>query len=167
MRFFNKTSRGTARFAADERGTQFAELAIVLPILCLLLATTAEFGRFFHTYTTLTKATRSAARFLTTAPANGADDDKARNLVVYGNTEGEGDPILPGLTTEQVTITREGGSVSAGMPEKVTVEIEGYNYQPLFDPVAFVKEDNASLNIEVGPKTTMRCMASIPSVPAS
>jgi len=33
--------------------------------------------------------------------------------------------------------------------------------------VAFVKNDNASLNIEVGPKTTMRCMPSIPSAASS
>ncbi|HEX9917980.1 MAG TPA: TadE family protein, partial [Pyrinomonadaceae bacterium] len=39
----------------DERGSQLAELAIVMPVLLVLLGTTAEFGRFFHTYTTLLK----------------------------------------------------------------------------------------------------------------
>jgi Flp pilus assembly protein TadG len=139
------------------------ELAIVLPVLCLLLATTAEFGRFFHTYTTLTKATRSAARFLTTAPGNGTDDDKAKNLVVYGNTEGDGDPVLRGLSTANVLITREGGATGAGMPEKVTVTIDGYTYQPLFNPGAFLNDDRASLQIEVSPHTTMRFLSSLPS----
>ena len=167
MRNFAQIRNALVRFAACERGTQMVELAIVLPVLLLMLATTAEFGRFFHTYTTLTKATRSAARFLTTAPANGADDTKAKNLVVYGNTEGEGDPLLNGLSTSHVTITREGGAPSAGMPERVTVEIDGYTYQPIFDPGAFIGNSDASLNIEVSPSTTMRFMSSLPSLPSS
>lgn len=151
------------RFFCCERGTQMVELAIVLPVLCLMLATTAEFGRFFHTYTTLTKATRSAARFLTTAPGNGSDDDKARNLLVYGNTEGEGNPVLQGLSTENVLITRTGGSASAGLQEKVTVSIDGYTYQPIFNPGAFLNNDDASLQIAVSPSTTMRMLSSLPT----
>ena len=52
----------------DERGTQLVELAIVMPILLLLLGATAEFGRFFHTYTTLLKGTRAAARYIVSQP---------------------------------------------------------------------------------------------------
>ena len=163
MRLYTKLRASAARLARCERGTQMVELAIVLPVLCVLLATTAEFGRFFHTYTTLTKATRSAARYLTTAPGNGADDAKAKNLVVYGNTEGDGDPLLQGLSTGNVSITRQGGAASAGMPEKVTVTIDSYVYQPIFNPGAFIKDDRASLNIEVSPSTTMRFLSSLPS----
>lgn len=159
MRFFKRLPKASAaRFARCERGTQLVELAIVLPVLLLLLATTAEFARFFHTYTTLSKATRSAARYLTTAPVDGSDDEKARNLVVYGSTVAEGDPLVHGLTTTQVNIVREGGVASAGMYERVTVEIDGYSYQPIFDPGAFIGNDHASLNVEVSPKTTMRFM---------
>lgn len=163
MRVFSHIAKRAGSLAACERGTQLVELAIVLPVLLLLLATTAEFGRFFHTYSTLTKATRSAARYLTTAPADGSDDAAARNLVVYGNTEGDGDPLVSGLSTTQVTITREGGAASAGMYERVTVEVEGYSYQPIFDPGAFVGDSRASLNVEVGPKTTMRYMTTNPT----
>ena len=163
MRLYRKLCAGARRLARCERGTQMVELAIVLPVLCLMLATTAEFGRFFHTYTTLTKATRSAARYLSTAPGNGADDDKAKNLVVYGNTEGEGNPVIQGLSTADVLITREGGAAAAGMPEKVTVRIDGYTYQPIFNPGAFINDDRASLQIEVSPSTTMRFLSSLPS----
>jgi len=159
MRFFKRLPQtAPGRFARSERGTQLVELSIVLPVLLLLLATTAEFARFFHTYTTLSKATRSAARYLTTAPVDGSDDEKARNLVVYGSTVAEGEPLVSGLTTLQVNITREGGIASAGMYERVTVEIDGYNYQPIFDPGAFIGNDHASLNVEVSPKTSMRFM---------
>lgn len=163
MSLISLMKKRSRRFVECERGTQFVELAIVLPVLCFLLATTAEFGRFFHTYSTLTKATRSAARFLSTAPANGADDAKARNLVVYGNTEGEGQPLLEGLSTSNVEITRMGGATTAGMYERVRVRIEGFAYQPLFDPGAFIGDSRASLNIEVTPATTMRFLTSRPS----
>ena len=149
------------RFARCERGTQLVELAIVLPVMLALFGATAEFGRFFYTYTTLSKATRSGARFLTTAPVGGADDTKAQNLVVYGNTEGTGDPLVGGLSPDQVTITREGGA--AVMPERVKVQIEGFTYQPLFDLGAFLGNDAASLNVNVSPSTTMRFLLTTPS----
>lgn len=144
------------RFTACERGTQLCELAIVLPILLLLFAATAEFGRFFYTYSTLTKATRGAARYLVTTPDKAGADLGAQNLVVYGNPEGTGEPILSGLTTDNVQITRQ-GTVN-GFPEKVTVGIENYTYQPIFDLGKFVGNRRVSLNIDIKPSTTMRLM---------
>lgn len=161
MRLLVNLRASALRFARCERGTQLVELSIVVPVMLLLLATTAEFGRFFQTYATLTKATRSASRYLTTAPANGADDAKAKNLVVYGNTEGTGDPVVHGLTTDNVTITRQGPNPA--IPERVTVQIDSYTYQPIFDPGAFVGDSRASLNIAVDAKSTMRYFSSLPS----
>src|SRR3954463_6408268 len=102
----NTFRRRPRRFWRGEAGTQLAEMAIVLPLMLVLFGATAEFGRFFYTYTTLAKATRSAARYLTVS--NKSPDAVAQNLVVYGNTEGTGDPILPGLDAGQVNIEREG-----------------------------------------------------------
>src|SRR5438045_4439980 len=116
------------RFARSERGTQLVELAIVLPVLLVLFGATAEFGRFFYTYQTLSKATRVGARYLTTAPTGGTADDKAQNLVVYGNTAGTGDPVVSGLSSANVSIARTGGSGS--MPERLPIGIEGFTYQP-------------------------------------
>lgn len=156
--------RGTlGRFARSERGTQLVELAIVLPVLLLLLVITAEFGRYFYTYTTLAKATRSGARYLTTASGSGADDASAKNLVVYGNTEGEGDPLVAGLSTTNVTVTRAGGNPGAGMPEKVTVKIEGYEYVPLFNLAGMSGNGDHTLAVDISPSTTMRVFTTIPS----
>jgi Flp pilus assembly protein TadG len=152
---------GLKRFARSERGTQLVELAIVLPVMLALFGATAEFGRFFYTYQTLTKATRTGARYLTVEAAGGASDAKAENLVVYGNAEGTGDPIIDGLTTDHIRITREGGV--AVMPERVKVEIDGYTYQPLFDLGALIGNGSWSLNVEVKPSTTMRFMLTTPS----
>ena len=147
--------------ARTEHGTQLVELAIVLPLLVLMLGAAAEFGRFFYTYQTLAKATRTGARYLTTESANGVNDPKAENLVVFGNPPGTGSPVVSGLTTEQVRIARTGGT--SAFPERVTVRIVGYTYEPLFDLGKLVGNPSLSLRIDVSPSTTMRYFSSIPS----
>ena len=155
----NKTRARTPRlFWRDERGTQFVELAIVLPIMILLFAAVAEFGRYFYEYTTLAKATRVGARYLINAPVDGSKDANAKNLVVYGNQAGTGNPVINGLTTANVTITRVGGADSS---QTVTVQITGYKYQPLFDLGKMINVPTLSLNIDVKPSVTMRHLLSI------
>jgi hypothetical protein len=149
------------RFARSERGTQLVELAIVLPVLLVLFGATAEFGRFFYTYQTLSKATRVGARYLTTEPANGASDDKAEKLVVYGSEDGAGTAVVSGLSDANIQITRTGGT--SVFPERVTVRIQGYTYQPIFDLGKLIGVRGLSLNIAVSPSTTMRYFSSIPS----
>jgi hypothetical protein len=121
----------------------------------------AEFGRFFYTYQTLAKATRTGARYLTTETANGKKDPAAENLVVYGNEAGTGKPVVSGLSPSQVQITRTGGT--SAIPERVTVKIVGYTYSPVFDLGKLVGKKSLSLSIDVSPSTTMRYFSSIPS----
>jgi Flp pilus assembly protein TadG len=156
-----KASLCARLLARNERGTQLVELAIVLPLLILMLGAAAEFGRFFYTYQTLAKATRTGARYLTTESAAGTNDPKAENLVVYGNQSGTGTPVVVGLTAGQVRITRTGGT--SAFPERVTVKIVGYTYEPLFDLGKLVGNPGLSLRIDVAPSTTMRYFSSIPS----
>lgn len=148
------------RFGREERGTQMVELAIVLPVLLVLFATVGEFGRYFYTYTTLAKATRSAARYLSTVKDTSGEDARAKNLVVYGDLDGDGDPLLSGLTTSNVNITRQGATpTSAGT---VTVKINGYVFSPIFDLGALVGSRNVSLRVAVSPATTMRYLMTQP-----
>ena len=160
LRLF-KPARLVGRFARSERGTQLVELAIVLPIVLMLMGAAAEFGRFFYTYQTLSKATRTGARYLTTESAAGTMDAKAKNLVVYGNQTGTGTPVISGLSGGNVTVTRTGGSNA--FPERVTVRIEGYTYQPVFDLGKLVGRPSLSLRVPVSPSTTMRHFSSNPS----
>ena len=161
MARIKRASRFARLLARSERGTQLVELAIVLPLLVLMLGAAAEFGRFFYTYQTLAKATRTGARYLTVESAAGTNDPKAENLVVYGNASGTGTPVVSGLTTEQVRISRTGGT--SAFPERVTVKIVGYTYVPMFDLGKLVGKPGLSLSIDVSPSTTMRYFSSIPS----
>ncbi len=150
-------------FRRDDRGLQLVELAIVLPVLVLLFAAVAEFGRYFHAYTTLAKGSRVAARYLATASASGGDDVAARNLVVYGNLAGTGSPIVDGLGVGNVDIIRRNAAgTEAGFPATVTVKIKDYKHTPIFDLGKLVNSAS-SLNIEIKPSVTMRYLLTQPT----
>lgn len=152
-----------ALFRRDDRGLQLVELALVLPILIVLFAAVAEFGRYFQAYTTLAKGSRVAARYLATASTCGADDPEAKKLVVYGNTAGTGSPIINGLAVENVNIIRRDatGAVTTGFPTTITVEIINFQHTPIFDLGALTKT-STSLNIAVKPSITMRYLLTQP-----
>jgi Flp pilus assembly protein TadG len=153
------------RFGRDERGTQLVELAVVLPILLILFASVAEFGRFYYEYTTLAKGARVGTRFLATARTDGLDDLAAKNLVVYGNMNGTGSPIISGLTTAHVTISRlnaAGNPQVSGVPKTVGVQITTYKYTPIFNLGKLMNNSALSLNIEVKPSVTMRYLLTQP-----
>ena len=158
------TIRGLAK---DERGVQLAELAIVLPILLILLASTAEFGRFFYEYTTLAKATRIGARYLITANVSEYEKSQARNLVVYGNAAGTGSPLVEGLTTDNIVITArnaDGEVQVAGVPATITVEVSGFKHQSIVNLGGLIKSKTLDLNVDVKPSVTMRYLLTTPLV---
>ena len=148
------------RFRRDERGLQLVETAIVVPIFLMLFGATAEFGRYFYEYTTLAKAARVGTRYLSDQTVTPANDTIAKNLVVYGNPGGTGSPVVPGLTTSNVVITRQGGVPI--LPETVTVQITGFTHQPIFDLGKLTNNAGLSLNIGVKPSVTMRYLLSQP-----
>lgn len=154
------------RFRRDELGVQLIETAIIVPILLVLFAGVAEFGRYFYEYTTLAKASRVGARYL--ASKSVASDefedykDIAKNIVVYGNAAGTGSPILEGLVPENVDIIYDGGP--SGVPHTVTVSIINYPHEPLFDLGALLNIDDLSLAVNVAPSVTMRYLLTQPTV---
>jgi hypothetical protein len=144
-----------AEFARCERGTQLVELALVLPIMLLLLASIAEFGNFFYTYSTLAKATRGGARYMTSKTFSGAEKDKARSLAAYGDANAgcAGEPVIKGLTCANFDVQGVGGA--PGFPDKVSVKVINYTYQPLFD-LGKLTKNTFTLAVPVGPATTMK-----------
>ena len=148
------------RFQKSERGIQLVEVAIVMPIFLVLFAATAEFGRYFYEYTTLAKAARVGARYLSTAGVTAADDTTAKNIIVYGNPAGTGSPILTGLQTSNIVITRSGGIPI--LPQTVRIDVVGYKHQPIFDLGKLLKNAALSMNVDVKPSVTMRYLLTTP-----
>lgn len=149
-------------FRRDEQGLQLVELAIVIPIFLLLFGATAEFGRYFYEYTTAAKAARLGARYLTSQSVTAAHDTTAKNLVVYGNASGTGTPVLTGLTTANVQITRQGGVPV--LPQTVTVQIVNYKHQPVLDLGKLLKSTTLTTNVDVKPSVTMRFLLTQPPI---
>jgi Flp pilus assembly protein TadG len=134
-----------------------------------MFGATAEFGRYFHEYTTLSKAARIGARYLATAcvKPDGLEDLKAKNLVVYGNAAGTGSPVLAGLDVSNITITKRdstGAVMTAGVPQTVTVDVTNFKFQPLFNLGGLMNNNGLSLNIDVKPSVTMRYLLTTPCI---
>jgi Flp pilus assembly protein TadG len=152
----------------SERGSQLVELSFAVPFLLLMFAGTAEIGRLFYTYTTLAKATKVGARYLSTVQADGsgnftaADLNAAKNLVLCGNAGGCGGsnpaPVVSGLTAGNISVTNPGTALGA---RYVTVTITGVTYQPaVFDLGAMTGNRVTLNNISLNPSTRMRYMRS-------
>lgn len=153
------------RFRRDEQGVQLVELAIVLPLMLLMFAAVAEFGRYFHEYSTAAKAARLGARYLASKSATSNKTDYeviAKNIVVYGNPAGDGDPILPGMTVANVDVQYSG--TPASVPQLVTVSIIDYEHESLFDLGGLLNSTSLSLNVDVKPSVTMRYLLTTPSI---
>jgi Flp pilus assembly protein TadG len=146
------------RFRRNERGVQLAECAIVLPIMLMMFGAVAEFGRYFYEYSTAAKAARLGARFMISRSLDSSNNwpGQAKNLVVYGNTDGSGTPVLPGLSTSNVDIIYSGGSYSGGNgnPAQITVKIVNYKHQPIFD-LGKLTKSSFSTAVDVKPSVTM------------
>jgi hypothetical protein len=155
MRKKTLTLRGIRRFTKEERGTQLLELAIALPLCLTLLAALTEFARFYYTYTTLTNAVRGGARHASKWEKNASwTVPETQRMVVYGDfSNTSSGPILPGLTTNHVVVTANGPSVNN--IESVTVKINGYTYQPLFDLGKLTGISGLSLKIPLRASATM------------
>ena len=138
----------------NDAGVQLVELAIVLPVLLMLFGAAAEFGRYFYEYTTLAKASRAAARYLVTATTDGTDDLAAKRLLVYGNVQGTGAPIMSGLSINNVQITRTPANTC--VPTTVTVQIINFPHSSILKLDKLTKNSSASLDIDVKPSITMR-----------
>ena len=145
-----------------------------IPLLLVILAGAVQLARVFYTYHTLEAAVRGGAGLLARSSsvnycdAGDAAITGAKNFIVYGNLQGQGIPILPGLADLiQVLPEREGAGstnvnactcgaadpddcdVSAGgrPPDFIVVNL-GSGY-PLQLPFAFVSLTTVNLKVSV------------------
>ncbi|MBA3355219.1 MAG: pilus assembly protein [Pyrinomonadaceae bacterium] len=162
-----------SRIVRRENGSSIVELAIVFPILLILFVGSAELGRLFYTYTTLAKATKVGARYLSTSrnAVNGTATQianaktAAKSLVVCGfpNCTNQ-PPIVPGLTTANVNVCDNFAvacvpAIPAGPIKYFKVEIKNYTYSAgVFNLSAMTGLANSTFYFPLIPATKMRYM---------
>lgn len=149
------------RFLRGQNGAALAELAILVPFLLLMVAAVSEFGRFFQDYTTLSKTTRAAARYLSTNTFDADNQNTAKNLVICGKRTCGAERLVPGLEATNVCI-QYFTPVGSPRPETVTVSIPRtaggcgapLPFKPLFNIGALL---NTSFDFrpKISPSTTM------------
>ena len=99
----------------NQRGQALVEVALQIPLMMALLFGGVQIGRVFYTYHSLQKALRGGAGLAAKAVnVNYCDTSDLtltdiRNFAVYGNLQGEGNPVVPGLTTDMIQILPERG----------------------------------------------------------
>lgn len=163
---WNRLEKSFRRLGKREDGSSIIELAIVFPILLLLFVGIAELGRLFYTYTTLAKATKVGARYLSTQrDATSTNTTKiadvklrAQSLVVCGYTDCTNKtPIMPGLSPgSNVKVTLP----AVGVPIKyVKVEIQDYSFAPgVFNLASMTGAATLAIYFPLTPGTEMRYM---------
>ncbi len=145
--------------AKNEKGGTIAELAILLPFLIVMIGAVAELGRFFQTYATLSKSTRAAARYLSRVADDATNEARAKNVAVCGKIDCTGvNPVASGLSSTNVAVNVEFPAGGAGNPITVTVSIQDYSFQPLFNLGALMGNNTFSLALPIRPSTTMYYM---------
>ena len=118
-------------YRSGQRGIMSVEFMIVAPVLLLLMLCIAEFGHALYQYNTLTKSVRDGARYLAsnstvgntgTVIIDSTDITETENLVVYGNTAGNGAPKVPGLSINDITVSCLGGGTACPGVEHVVAD---------------------------------------------
>lgn len=140
------TNLAVRKLNRRERGVVAVELALMTIPMVLMVLAAIDFARGIYHYNIIVKATRDAVRILTAFDPSVPSEyptDLARTRVVYGQDNASGSKLLPGLNNGIVQICDRTGSAGcagtfanvasgSGSINLVRVEVDGYQFQPLF-----------------------------------
>jgi Flp pilus assembly protein TadG len=148
-----------------QRGLAMVELVVTAPILLLLMFGTVIFGEWLIQYSILNDSVRDAARYVAGAAVNGTDGTliqgaawttlvgQGKNLAVYGNVNGTGSPVLPGLTVGNINVGQDTATLT------ITVSTTGYTYRSLFGAsMPSFSGGTIATNFALSISTTMRAL---------
>ena len=116
--------RHNRQFKSNERGTTLVEFSIAATVFLVSMFGVIEFGRALWVHNALADAARRGARY---AVLHSADDiAKVKNVVVYGDEDGGGQPLIPNLAPSNVSVTYSNYALNQGT---ASVSINGYQFQ--------------------------------------
>jgi len=113
-------------FQGDERGAALVEFAIAATVFLAAVFAVLEVGRLLWTHNSLVDATRRGARYAVNQGMSTAAQMEAKNMAIYGNADGTGQPLVSDLAPEQVKISYQNFELGGGT---VTVEVENYEFK--------------------------------------
>ena len=108
----------------NQSGATLVEFAIAATVFLTAMFAVLEFGRALWTHNALADAARRGARYGT---MHGIGDmDKVKNVVVFGNPEGTGTPLVSDLSVNNVDVEYSTFGLNGGTVE---VSINDYEFQ--------------------------------------
>ena len=116
--------RHSRSFRKGERGSTLVEFSIAATVFLTAMFGVIEFGRALWVHNALTDAARRGARYAVLHSS--ADADKVKNVVVYGDPAGGTKPVVPNLSTTNVTVDYSQFALNKGT---ATVGIQNYQFQ--------------------------------------
>jgi Flp pilus assembly protein TadG len=108
----------------NERGSTLVEFSIGVTVFATAMFAVLEFGRVLWAHNALTDAARRGARYAVLHAES--DSDAVKNVVVFGDAAGTGNPMLPNLTVDKVKVNYNSFGLNDGT---VTVSIDEYQFQ--------------------------------------
>ena len=141
------------RFTCRQKGVAAIEFAIILPLLLLILIGMVVYGQLMWNYDALSKATRDAARFLSTEPTINAAKISTARAMVDNAAKAAGINIDP---ASDVSISCGGG---CSTPANVTVRVDYdmvVGWGPILPPPQPLSGPTFTLHLS--PHTTMPYM---------
>jgi Flp pilus assembly protein TadG len=111
-------------FGSNERGATLVEFAIGVTVFLTAMFAVVEFGRALYVHNALADAARRGARYATLHAST--DMDAVKNVVVYGDPAGGSQPLVPNLTTTNVSVNYANYGLNKGT---VSVSITNYQFQ--------------------------------------
>jgi len=109
---------------SNERGATLVEFAIAASVFMVAMFAVLEFGRLLWVHNALSDAARRGARYASVHSMT--DGTGIKNVAVYGNPEGTGNPLVTDLTTANVQVAYDLFDVNRGT---VSVSITNYQFQ--------------------------------------
>jgi Flp pilus assembly protein TadG len=129
----------------SRRGNAMIEFALASFVLIPLFVGTFQFGYTFYVYNLLCTQMRAGARYasLKTFTGSGVSAYKTavQNMVMYGNPDGTGTLIEPGLTVAQIDVEVKGtngaDASATNIPSYVTVTTNNYSVNAVITTFTF------------------------------
>jgi Flp pilus assembly protein TadG len=141
----------------SERGNALLEFALGFALLWALFTGLYQFGYSFYVYNAVMTSVENASELgskMTYDTANPSQFTTAvTNMVLYGNTTAGTNPIVPGLSSSNVTVNL---NLQSSVPTDVTVSISNYAVDCLFTKFTFNGKPRATA-VYMGQVTCSTC----------
>lgn len=116
------------------------EFSLAFGLLWAILSGVFVYGYAMYIYNGLAAAVRDAATLACRLDFDASDAGsgfrrRVQNMVVHGDPEGSGAPLVPGLTPSQVEVTWIADG--AGVPATVTVRVRSFQVNAIWKTFTF------------------------------